>query len=125
MPSSSSDLAIAFGNGRFVIAFENSNASPLNPGFFSVVDSPDGHAWSDRSDRSDLTQVEDYRPGLTFGGGKFIAILTRSAAPLSAGRFHPRLSNDGRTWSGLAGEGGNFDPANAATRPAVAFGSTP
>jgi hypothetical protein len=80
--------------------------------------SPDGLSWSAPST---LGTSEAFGPGLAFGDGVFLGVLTRvvSSGQLSFVRFSIVSSPDGVTWSGPLGEGGNWDqsldvPATAA-----------
>ena len=119
---SSNDPSIAYGNGRFVLVYRteyNDTQVPLAQNSIVAVQSVDGVNWSDRSV---IGATEGYAPGLTFGAGKFIAILTRLPPALSGMRFIAHLSDDGQSWTGAAGEGGNFDPITSFSRPGVAYG---
>jgi hypothetical protein len=98
---SSTDPAVAYGNGTLVLAF-------LRGGTVFAAGSPDGMTWSAPSP---IGASEPFGPGIAFRDGVFIAVLTHlaSSGTLSTLRFSPVSSTDGVTWSGPLAAAGNWD----------------
>lgn len=113
-----SEPALAYGNGNFVLAFTPPGAGLRN---FTVIRSPDGSQWSAPQV---IGQTDAPDPGLTYGGGTFLAVLSEgeSGTHLKTIRFKVFSSPDGDSWSGPIAQGGAWDmwlPQG----PGVAYGN--